>query len=294
MPEMAPLTSITISAFRATWRRRFLWWFALPMSVLIGINTHIARKLQHTFLDLPDQSHRFSLLTDTTTLTLFGLVVLASCLQSAIRGPLILFLEHGLPSDTATKQKRISQSEMMRAIFVSATFEVLYWLALIIVATIIAAPCFIAWKFNPSVFAGILEFGLLILFTLGAYLTFILELSRLYALLGSVRPSSAIDLGFRLYRSQVFNTLLFFVYVTLLAIFFTLIIDNFISALGLFQFQARWQFIIATSIPFGLYAIFDQSLRLRFFHSIASTPKKSAVKEVVLDPGESPSGVTPS
>ncbi|MGB3073657.1 MAG: hypothetical protein WBB68_05355 [Candidatus Moraniibacteriota bacterium] len=294
MPEMAPLTSITVSAFRVAWRRRFLWRLALPVSVLIGINSHVAREIQHTFLDSTDRSHWFSLLTDSATLTLFGLVVLVSLLQSAIRGPIILFLEHGYPHDAKVKRKGVSRSEMLRAIFVSATFDVLYWFTLLIVATVIAVPCFIAWQFNPSVLTGILEFGALILFTLGVYLSFIKELACLYALLGNVRLSSAVDLGFRLYRRQAFNTLLFFSYAVLLAILFAVFVGSLISAVGLARFQAGWLVIIASSLPFGLYTIFDQSLRLSFFHSVATTPKKPALKEIALEPSESQSGVAPS
>jgi hypothetical protein len=254
----------------------------------------VAKELQYIVLDSADRSHWLSLLTDSTALTLFGLVILVSFLQSAIRGPLILFLEHGHPADAKVKRKKISRSEMMRTIFVSATFEVLYWFTLLIVAAVIAVPCFIAWQFNPSVLTGILEFGSLILFTLGVYLSFIKELACLYALLGNVRLTSAIDLGFRLYRRQAFNTLLFFLYAALLAILFAVIIESSISALGLVRFQAGWLVVIIASLPFGLYTVFDQSLRLSFFHSVATTPKKPALKEVALEPSESQSGVAPS
>ncbi|MFZ1626710.1 MAG: hypothetical protein WAT81_02810 [Candidatus Moraniibacteriota bacterium] len=294
MPEMAPLTSITIRALRMAWRGHFVWWIAIPIGTLIGISSYAAEEIQHMLSDSSNRSVFLHTLTHSSTISLMGLSLFAACIQSALRGPLVLLLGRVRKEKWLSRQKRISRTEYFRALFVSLACDLVYWLMLIAVVSLFAIPCLAAWRFNPPILGGILEIGLLLFLVISIYLYCIKELAFLYTILGHVRLFPALDLGFRLYRRQTFNSTLFFFYAALLALFFALLIEICTAISGVSELRADRVLSLVLSLPFGLYYVFDQALRVSFFHSIATPPKKPATTEAVLEPRESQSGVVPS
>lgn len=176
----------------------------------------------------------------------------------------------------------------------SIIFESAYWLVLIGIGIILSIPSLVAQRFNLSIMPTVFELGFLLLITIGVYLYFIKELSCLYAILGKTRFRSAGDLGFRLFRRHAFNTVLFFFYAALLTLFFSLLVEFFFRLIRIEATQQPSFQSLSMTIPFGFYYIFDQMLRVSFFRSIATTPKKPVGKETVLETSQTPSGISPN
>lgn len=291
---MASLTTVTRNALRAFGKHRTLWWFALPIGIFIGVGSYASQKLQSALPDSPDPSSWLTLFSDPTVYGLIGASLFAMLTQAIARGPLIAIFDHQSREMRDTNPAKTPWQNVFRAVRVSAAFELAYWTVLIMIGLAFVLPCLLAQRFNPPVFPIILELAFLLLLTLGVYLYFIKELSCLYALLGKVSFRSATDLGFRLFRRQAFNTVLFFFYAALLALFFSLFIQSLVRSAGLIEETSDLKKTIALSMPFGLYFVFDQLLRVAFFRAIASTPKKPAPKETVLETTQTPSGISPS
>lgn len=291
MSEMASFTRITHTALSAVWQRRKLWWFAVPAAMLIRIGSVLTADIQRTLPETTDFSLWFAALADSHSLRYLGFSLAIVLGQALLRGPFIHSLERGL-REQETPSADNSRRRLFRAAIIALSFEAMYWLLLLLIAGLVVIPGFLAWHFNPSALPAILELGVLVLMALGVYLYFIKEFSLFYALLGKLQFSSAVDLGFRLFRRQAFYTALFFSYASLLAFFFTL----FFSALAdsLFKTDPNPIIELFTALPFGFYFLFDQALRLMFFRTIALTPKKPIADAVALKPSESPSSVTPS
>jgi hypothetical protein len=297
MTEMIPLISITTSAFRVAWRKHFLWWLALPTSALIGLSSFATKSLHQNFLVVQEQWDWIHLLPDTSTTKLIVASVLAYFLQSALRGPIILLLnKNGRGADRYIQPIIRHYKELFRAFLTSLLCESIYVVSVLVIFSILAIPIFFSWKFNPGVFPVLAEIGFLILLALTLYLYFIKELALLYALLGQVRPSSAFELGLRLYRRRTIIILLFFLFAALLMLFFVSITEFLFLACGLSRLNLSLSDYLITALPIGFYFVFDQALRITFFNSIASTPKQTAPATTLLEskPNESPSGIVPN
>lgn len=295
MPETASFTTITERALRLTWQGRSLWWSAIPVGICIGIGTHMSTLLQDTLPESTDAALWVPLLTDQRLVIGLALLFLALIAQSLLRGALVFLLEHRLRKTGSSEVvKKPTTLTLLHAAGTSLIFEMVYWLTLLIIAAVFAIPCLFAWRFNPSVLPAILEIGFLLLLTIGVYLYFIKELSLLYGILGNLRFQPATDLGFRLFRRQAWSTTLFFFYAAILALFFSILIEGLVMLFGISKENTSWYTSALIALPFGIYFIFDQALRLTFFHAIAATPKKPITKEIVLEPDKSPSGIAPS
>lgn len=297
MPEMVPLLSITTSAFRVTWRKHFLWWLALPTSVLIGLGSFATKELHQDFLVVQKQWDWIRLFSDVRTINFIVVSALAYFLQSALRGPIILLLNKNGQDDHQHTQLIIRRcKELFRAFLTSLLCEVIYLVSVLIILFILAIPIFFSWKFNPGVFPVLSEIGFLILLALTLYLYFIKELALLYALLGKVRLSSAFELSLHLYRQRTIIVLLFFLFAALLMLFFVSITEFLFLICGLSRPNSGLSDYLITALPVGFYFVFDQALRVTFFHSIASTPKQAPATTTLLEPkpNESPSGVAPN
>ncbi len=294
MPEIASLAMITRDALRLAYERRSLWWFAFPASLCIGIGSLASQKLQSTLpTETADAALWISLFTNQSWLIAVGLVFVATFGQSIIRGPLLILLNRK-PTIKHDLSQTITWLKAIRAIYIAITFELTYWLFLIGTAALVCLPSLLAWHFNPSVLPVLIELGLLLLLTLAIYLHFIKELSLFYALLGKVRFTTAVDLGFRLFQRQTFTIVLFFFYAALLALFFGLLFEAAKKILGLSLSDLNRMAYFFTFIPLGGYFIFDQTLRLFFFRAVATPPKKPLTKKVALETSESSSSITPS
>ena len=294
MPEVASFTTLTRDALQLTWQRRSLWWIAAPVALCIGISSFASSLFQEILPDSPEASH-WPLVLTNEQLPVAALLLMAAIFgQSFLRGAIVFSLERWIREKGLREIKPTRLKKYFRAALVSAFFEVAYWLLFVLIATTLTIPCLVAWHFNPSVFPIIVQIGFLLLMTIGVYLYFVKELSAFYAVLGGIRPSLAIDLGFRLFRRHVFDTALFFFYATLLALFFTLIIGVPRALFETSEKAASWETTLFSALPLGLYFIFDQALRLTFFRSIAAHPKKTMAEERLLKPSESPSGIAPN
>lgn len=294
MSEIASFTNITKEAFQVVRERRALWWFAIPVGIFIGISSLSGGTVERIApQDTTDAALWFGVLRNGELFFVLGLAFTATLCQSALRGPLILQIEHGLRSRETPADPKPGNpwSESLRAARIAVTFEATYWIFLFVVGLILSLPSFLAWRFNPPVLPAIIDLGLLLLLTLGVYLHFVKELSLFYALLGRVRFATAINLGFRLLRRQAFNVALFFSYAALLVIVFTLLIGSLFGIFGLSPAEPTPRFHLLAALPLGCYFIFDQALRLVFFRTIATSPKKPAEKVTTLEVKESPSGI---
>lgn len=294
MPEMVSFTSITRNALRLTWEKRSLWWLTIPIGIFIGVGSSAAGVLERTLSETSPPAIWDALLSDRKLLFVFAYSFVAIVGQALLRGALVFRLAERLTSEESVKGRQRTTGTLFRAIRLSIGFESLYWLTLLSVTGILSLPCFLAWRFNPSVLATILELGSLLLLAIGMYLYFVKELSLFYAILGNVRFRLGIDLGFRLFRRQALNTALFFFYAALLGLCFTLLVGAFLSALGISQNHPSIQLTLLSALPLGLWFIFDQALRIGFFRAIAATPKKPALEEAALKTNESSSGIVPS
>ncbi len=294
MPEMASLMTITRSSFREFRKHRALWWFAVPIGILTGVSSFISIGIQDHIPKTEDLASLTSLLTNGRLILTLGVSLLVVLCQSTLRGILLGLYAHRINTSDTTKHTLFPWQDMLRAGRVSLTFEGAYWLLLISIASAVALPTFLAHRFNPSIMPVIFELAFLLLLTLGVYLYFIKELSCLYAIFGKTHFRSAGDLGFRLFRRNSFNTVLFFFYAALLALIYSLLIEYFFRLIHAPINQHSFLSSLFMALPFGLYYIFDQVLRASYFRSIATTPKKPIIKEPVLEASQSPSGISSS
>lgn len=292
---MASFITITKNALQLTWEKRSLWWVMIPAGLLVGANTYLAAIAQQALPETSEASVWRPLIASQELALLFIFLLVALLGQSLLRGIVVFALNQKFQDEKSTTAKRVDVSNKpWRAAGVSVIFETAYWITTLLIAATLSIPCFLAWRFNPSALPAILELGFLLLLTIGVYLHFVKELSVFYAILGDIRFRLAIDLGFRLFRRQSMNTILFFFYAALLALFFTLLIGGLIAPFGISQKDSPWQATLIGVLPFGFYFIFDQALRLIFFRAIATTPKKPISEEIALKASENPSGITPS
>jgi len=273
MPEMASLMTITRSSFREFRKHRALWWFAVPIGVLTGVSSFISIGIQDHIPKTEDLTSLTSLLSNGRLILTLGVSLLVVLCQSTLRGILLGLYVHRINTSDTTKHTLFPWQDMLRAGRVSLTFEGAYWLLLISIASVVALPTFLAQRFNPSI---------------------IKELSCLYAIFGKTHFRSAGDLGFRLFRRNSFNTVLFFFYAALLALIFSLLIEYFFRLIHVPINQPSFLLSLFMALPFGLYYIFDQILRASYFRSIATTPKKPIIKEPVLEASQTPSGISSS
>lgn len=294
---MASLVTITRSSFHVFRKQRLLWWFAIPVGILIGFSSLVSVSIQSHLPETPDLTSLASLISNRYTILALGASFLIVLSQSAMRGALVALLAYQMTENGSSfdrKTKPLPWQAMLRAGSTSVTFELVYWLFLLGVGVTVALPAFLAQRFNPSIMPVIFELGFLLLVTLGVYLYFTKELSCLYAILGKTNFRSAVDLGFRLFRRHAFNTVLFFFYAALLALIFSLLIEYFFRLIKLPIDPTALFWSLSLAIPFGLYFVFDQILRVSFFRSIATTPKKPVLKEPVLEASQNPSGASPN
>lgn len=267
---------------------------ALPLGICIGIGTHTNALLQDTLPKTPDTTLWVTLMSNSGVLFAFGTLLAVACGQSFLRGIIVFSLERRNREKELRGIQNLAFRKIFRGACLSVFFEVTYWLALLLIAFAFAIPCLIAWRFNPSALPAILEVGSLLLMTIGVYLYFIKELSVFYAILANVHVQTAIDLGFRLFRRQAFNTILFFFYAALLAICFSMLAEGLIASVKIPKTDVSWGMTLVRALPLGIYFIFDQALRLMFFRAIATTPKKPITEEAALKPSERPSGAASS
>lgn len=294
---MASLVTITRSAFHVFRKQRILWWFAIPVGILIGFSSLVSASIQDHLPGAPDFSSLASFVFDRHIILALGTSFLVVLCQSTLRGALVTLFAYQMTensSGSSEETRPLPWRAMLRAGKTSVTFEVIYWLFLLGIGTIVVIPAFLAQRFNPSIMPVIFELGFLLLITLGVYLYFTKELSCLYAILGKTNFRSAVDLGFRLFRRHAFNTVLFFFYAALLALIFSLLIEYFFRLLRLPLDDTSLLWSLSLALPFGLYSVFDQILRVSFFRSIATTPKKPALKEPILETYQNPSGASPN
>ncbi len=291
MPEMVSLMTITRGSFQAFWKHRILWWFAIPAGILVSLSSFVSTTAQNYLPETPNLSSLTSFFLDHRIILTLGIALVVVLCQSLIRGALVALFAHRMnETDPILPKKTLPWRHMFRGSRMSMSFEAAYWLVLIGIGIVLVIPSLLAQRFNPSIMPTVFELGFLLLITIGVYLYFTKELSCFYAILGKTGFWSAGDLGFRLFRRHAFNTVLFFFYAALLAIFFSLLTEFFLRMIRLRVEQQA----LFMAVPFGFYYIFDQLLHVSFFRSIATTPKKPVAKEAVLETSQTPSGISPN
>lgn len=290
---MASLVKITRESLRAFRQHRFLWWFAVPIGILIGASSFLSEKVRESFSKTSDLSSLTPLLTERWFLLIVSASFLIALLQSVLRGMLVAVFIYQLNNDRTIKSVPPSPRDILRSGFVSVSFEFTYWVFMAGIGIVIALPMLLSRHFNPTITPIIFELGFILVVTLGVYLYFIKELSCLYAIIGKVYFRSSLDLGIRLFRKHTFSTVLFFSYAALLALLMGVLMT---TLFRLFHMPDptgdNLSSLVFISALFGLYFVFDQILRVTFFRSIAASPEKPLAKERVIEAAEAPSGLS--
>ncbi len=202
-------------------------------------------------------------------------------------------------NQTATRDEKSSDPSArpgwIRAAFLSLLFQIAFWCLLCILGLILFLPSYTAWIINQESFPVLTEMALILFLTLAVYLFFIKELAYFFALFSKISLPTSIDLGARLFRKYSFATVLFIFYASLLALLVIVLIDSLLAPIRLILPEPiRQQAVSLVGVLlFGYYSLFDQSLRLVFFRSIAAPPKRRASKEPLTKPAESAPGITP-
>lgn len=293
MPETVSFASLTRTALRDFFQNRSVQWVALPVGFLIVSSSFFASQAER-LLKSSDPAffvRWISVGPDSSFLFFLSLSLVCTLAQSPFRGIAILLLQSAHLNQSAETPFRPKRQDFFRVARTTLIFESGFWLFLIALGSILSIPGFLAWRFNPDAFTIVSQFGLILLLTLSLYLYLIKELSLLYSLLGNTSLLSAIDLGFRLFRRHSFLTLLFFTYASMLAILSTLSISLLGSMLDFFDVQNDFLKNFIAVPLFGLYFIFDQTLRLTYFRKIASRPKSPTAKVVTAKTVEPITGI---
>jgi|GEM_PF-5522081 len=290
MPEAASFIAITESALRTLSKRQSTWWIALPVGWLIWKGSQLTSEAG-ALLNQVDTERFVEWLIqgqNTNFWILLGGSLFVALLKAPFRGILFLLLQKEPQPSENPKNQKVSPKELFRGAIFSFFFEFGYWCAIALIGLILSISCLLAWRFNPSVFASVVEIALLLLIGISAYLYFIKELASLYCILGRTSPRGSIDLGIRLFRRHSFLILLFFVYLSLIALTFSFLTNAIMTSVErLFGFTRDGLLLAGSTLfLFGTYYLFDQSLRLAFFRSIAATPKQPVTKQPATKPIE--------
>ncbi len=294
MSEIVSFASLTRTALKDFLHNRSIWWMALPVGILSDLSSFFAAKTEKV-LEGMSAATPLSTWIDTGLdlsfvlfLSLSFVFVLA---QSPLRGIIVLLLQSvhlNRSRETSVQSKRGDLARVAKKAFL---FESGFWVIIVLLGATLLVPSLLAWRFNQDALLAVSQLGLILFFSISLYLYLIKELSLLYLLLGDTSFRGSVDLGFRIFRRHSFLTLLFFVYLIMLAIIATFSISLASMAL-FFGTESDLLQIILTAPLFGLYFIFDQALRLAYFRKIASRPKTPAEKVAATKPTEPATGIT--
>jgi hypothetical protein len=291
MPKTVSFVSLTLSALRLVRSSRSAWLFFIPFGgavLLAGFVPHEFRLL------LEGQSSRLAdgSLGERWFLLSITLLAGATLLRIACRGPLVLILDRERRKPLAGNTPGETSVSPLRAIRITFLFEISYWIALGLLGLVLALPLSIAWKANPAILPTLARFALFFFLCLSLYLFLLKEFSFYYSLLGRSRFRSALELGERLLRRHTFLSLLFGLYATLLSFLFTFSIDSamlMVAATPHPVLSEGLQSLLSIS-AFGIFALFEQALRLLFFVALAAPSRHARERARQLAPAESTSG----
>lgn len=206
---------------------------------------------------------------------------LIGALRSLLRGPLFLTLERLLTEKLGpTTPAPAKKSKLLHAALVSFQFELGYWGICLLVAAIVSLPVLLALRFNPGALPALAQLGFILFLFLAVAFSYIKEFALLYTLLAHARMMIALELGLKLFKKHLFQSLLFGLFLMALSLLFTFIANLAIIASDFAGSKLLKEGMVAISVILilGLSAVLGEALRLLFFHALAATPKLPAVK----------------
>lgn len=277
-------------ALRLVFHSRIILGMSLVFGVLLSLSWRFSEKLGDL---LPSDSTNIEAwLTPSSIFSqeigfLFLGLILIGIGKTTLRGSLFLMLEaillKRLPHDSNTPVSASKQKTLIQGAKLSLLFETGYWFLLVLLFGLLLAPVFFAHRFNPNAFLPLFQMAIVLGGILAIIFFYLKEFSLLYALLASIKPKLALELGLKLFRENTIISLLFGGFLLALSFLFTFFLNlaMIISALVTVLFLKTSLSILMSIVFLGLAMSITEALRLLFFHALAAAPKLPLVKNNV-------------
>lgn len=274
-------------------RHHHLLWFVIPFGIIAVLSTKVSEYFPaFTNEETKDWSILLAKVEQdfSSLIGMVGVLILLSILHSLFRGPYFLTLEEAINSDKEGKNSHsISAKIYLRAALTSLKYDGMYWLGTAFLLTTIGLPIIFAFRFNQSVAPIIGELGFILVFIVATLFFILKEFALLYTLLAHTKLKAAMELSLHLFKKHTFLTLLFSLFLMLLSLLFTFPINLAIIASDFVEFrwlQKGFEWLSLGSI-LGISTLIKESLRLLFFHALATAPKvkEPGVKEILEEKG---------
>lgn len=293
MGESVAFSTLIAEAARLVMKRRAHFWCMVAFGLMAVVGSATSHWLgldldQIESLSTADAwaawlaSHRMLILS------LIALSLGALLAESAIRGPVILILEETLLAHTKTPAGAapLSWSRLTRTSAKAVMLVFGYFLISCLAFGLVFAPVWLAWRFNPTALPSVLQLSSVFFIALSILLYFIKEYALYYLVLGRVKPRSALDLGYSLFRRNIFPSLLFGLLLIGLSLIFTLTLDSAIITSARLTGESLGPALVVVFVLAGPFAVFREITRLLFFHSLASPKEKDRVATKTVSPEE--------
>lgn len=268
---------LAIEAWKLLTHARSMRSFMLPFGVLGAISVSLS-----TFVtaQIPPDITSWSLLASTLAsadwvLPVVLLAILLGIIRTVLRGPFFLLTQVVLSQPQSSSQvpppnrRRFGESSLT-----SLSFEAGYWASGIFVALVIAVPIWIALKYNEAVAPLLGQMGFILALGMLVIFFYIKEFALCYALFAKTKPRLALELGLKLLLRHPLLSLLFGLFLMTLAFLFTFAVNLAIIAsdfLGHHILITGGKFLII-GIILGASVVFEETLRVLFFHALAGAP----------------------
>lgn len=276
MTEPISFFPLLEEAARITIKRKSLWIFVVLFGMLafLGFN-FVSGDLPETFdgtlTEVPSwvQEHA-SALIQIITVSL-GL----SLLGALFRGSLFLFLQDILRSEAALRLSfREWSHRLLRASVKVFTIEFLFLFATLVLVVFLFIPVFFAWRHNTEALPLVANLAALFLFGVIILFYFIKEYALLYFILTRASLRNSFDLGYMLLRKNFGVSLIFGMILISLSFVFTFILDSAIIVSARFFDNSSVITPLWVLFLSGIFSVYENTLRLVFFHSIAAQKSK--------------------
>lgn len=296
MAEPVLLSSLLFSALRLTTQRRvhflFMGLWGIAGATAAWLARDIALIPPETATDLATFG-RFLASESHTILVLTGISIGLVIAEALIRGPLILVLE-----DTLTRKSHERPGStlpsfrfLLRAASVSLFISLLYIALLTLIGTILFTPVALAIVRDHGATSFLVFIALTLFFGLSVLFYFIKEFTLYYTVLSRIPLRSSAELGTALFQRHMATSLLFGLLLVGLSLIFTFTLDSAIITSAAIAKDSLFATLLPVFLFTGFYSIFEQLLRLLFFHALAAPKKKEREPRVVVSTKSTPESV---
>lgn len=267
--------NLSYQAWELISHSRTLALFAIPFGILGALSVQVSGFFsQHLPKELSWSNLTTTLVSSDWVVNVTLIVLTLGVIRSLLRGPLFLLVRQHVSSHSSLENS-LKQPTLFHGALISLKFETLYWLSGIIIAGIILIPFFLALRHNEGVAASIGQIGFILLVVLLTIFFYIKEFALCYRLFTKAHARLSVELGLKLFRQHVFMSLLFGLFLIALSFVFTFVINLAMIASDLIghAFLETGVSLLLTASILGGAAIFEETLRVFFFHALAGAPK---------------------